>query len=110
MKFRHFLHHTPLYYLLHHANLDGNNSSKSSHQELQQEKYGLHLELEKLETEYQNTIKDLQDDISTLRKQARANDELQVSERVRSRSLREAQQNSDFLLEQVKKVKCSLHI
>ncbi|CAG5123362.1 unnamed protein product [Candidula unifasciata] len=72
-------------------------------EELQQEKYGLHLELEKLETEYQNTIKDLQDDISTLRKQARANDELQLSERVRSRSLREAQQNSDFLLEQVKK-------
>lgn len=73
-------------------------------QELQQEKYDLHLELEKMETEYQNAIKDLQDDVAALRKQVRASDELQVSERERSRSLREAQQNSDYLMEQVKKV------
>lgn len=57
-----------------------------------------------MEAEYQNAIKDLQDDIISLRKQLQTNDELQISERERSRSLREAQRNADFLAEQVKKV------
>lgn len=36
-------------------------------QELEQERYGLHLKFENLEGEYENTVKELQYDISQLR-------------------------------------------
>ncbi|KAI8749097.1 hypothetical protein BgiMline_028402 [Biomphalaria glabrata] len=70
---------------------------------LQQEKHDLHLELEKMETEYQNALKDLQDDIASLRKQIQAKDELSITERERSRTIREAQLNSDYYLDEIKK-------
>ena len=41
----------------------------SSLQEAKQEKYGLHLKLENFEIEYDNTIKELQYDISQLRQE-----------------------------------------
>ncbi|XP_005109326.1 uncharacterized protein LOC101853126 isoform X2 [Aplysia californica] len=71
---------------------------------LQQEKYDLHLELEKAGTQHQNTVKDLQDDVASLRKQLRNSDQIESSERERSRSLREAQQNTDYLMEQMRQV------
>ena len=73
-------------------------------QELQQEKHGLHLELEKMEREYQNAIKDLQDDVASLQKQIQEGAEQQVVEKESSRFLREAQRNIDYLMEQIKKV------
>ncbi|KAH9503908.1 hypothetical protein Btru_064128 [Bulinus truncatus] len=72
-------------------------------EDLQQEKHDLHLELEKIETEYQNAMKDLQDDVISLRKQLRDKDDLKISERERSRSLREAQINSDYYMDEIRK-------
>ena len=57
-------------------------------QELKQERYGLHLKFENLEGEYENTVKELQYDITQLRDQLeRHRQETHIDDRDKNRKI-----------------------
>ena len=74
-------------------------------QEVTQEKHGLRLRLEALEEEYESTARELQSDISGLRKELdEEREQTQTSDKNRSQVIAELTQQNERLTEQVRKV------
>ena len=74
-------------------------------QELTQEKHELRLRLENIETEYENTVKELQSDIALLRHDLEEQQEQsRQGDRTKSQIVHELTQQNERLTEQLKKV------
>lgn len=77
-------------------------------EELQQEKYELHLKMEKAEAEYENTVKELQYDISQLRHQLQTQQhhsdhgDKAATEKIRELSVQNERLKEDFRLSAVR--------
>ena len=77
-----------------------------SGQELEQERHALRLRLESLEAEYENTVKELQDDVSQLRQELHEQQQqLTAGDKDKVNMIRELTQQNERLTDQVQKVR-----